>query len=131
MFFQIEPSDPTPIYEQVMRRVKFAIAKGLLTPGELVPSVREMAKQAAINPNTVARAYGKLQDEGVLELRRGTGLAVTEAAPDLCRRDRIDLIRGRLRGVLDEASQSGLDETHVEELVTEELNTSKTRRQDS
>ena len=87
MFFQIEPSDPTPIYEQVMRRVKFAIAKGLLTPGELVPSVREMAKQAAINPNTVARAYGKLQDEGVLELRRGTGLAVTEAAPDLCRRD--------------------------------------------
>ena len=61
MFFAISAHNGVPIYEQIMRQVKFAVAAGLLGPGELVPSVRELARELVINPNTVARAYRELQ----------------------------------------------------------------------
>ena len=54
MFFQIDPANGLPIYEQVVRQLKFAVADELLQPGELAPSVREVARELAINPNTVA-----------------------------------------------------------------------------
>ena len=61
MLFRIQPNNGIPIYDQVVRQVKFGVAAGAIVPGELVPSVREMAKQLAINPNTVSRAYRQLQ----------------------------------------------------------------------
>ena len=78
MFFTIDPSNGLAIYEQVVRQVVFAIAAGSLQAGDMVPSVRELARELAINPNTVARAYRQLQDDGVLQSVRGTGLAVAE-----------------------------------------------------
>ncbi|RMG32096.1 MAG: GntR family transcriptional regulator [Planctomycetota bacterium] len=110
-----------PIYDQIVRQVKFAIASGALRPGELVPSVREAAKQAAVNPNTVARAYRELQAEGVLRRVRGTGLAVTEDAPAYCRKERVKLLEERLRQVLEEAAQSGLSEAELRQLVEKQL----------
>ena len=80
MFFAISAHNGVPIYEQIMRQVKFAVAAGLLGPGELVPSVRELARELVINPNTVARAYRELQAEGVLEAVRGTGLEIAAGA---------------------------------------------------
>ena len=68
------------IYDQVVRQIKFAVAGGVLKEGELVPSVRELARELTINPNTVARAYRQLQDDGVLTSVRGTGLAVAAGA---------------------------------------------------
>ena len=66
MILQIDTSNGLAIYEQVVRQLKFAVASGKLRRGELVPSVRELSKQLAINPNTVSRAYRQLQDEDVL-----------------------------------------------------------------
>ena len=57
MFFRIDPSDGLAIYDQVVRQVKFAVAGEVVRVGELVPSVRELARELTINPNTVARAY--------------------------------------------------------------------------
>ena len=76
MFFQIDFGNGLAIYDQVVRQVKFAVAGEVLKEGELVPSVRELARELTINPNTVARAYRQLQDDGVLTSVRGTGLAV-------------------------------------------------------
>jgi GntR family transcriptional regulator len=121
MFFRIDPSGELPIYEQIVRQVKFAVATGGLVPGQLVPSVRELAKQAAINPNTAIRAYRILQDEDVLCRLRGTGLAVTQNAPRACRDQRTEMIRLRLAQVLDEAFQSGLNPDSFLELVRREL----------
>jgi len=61
MFFNIDPAGGLAIYEQVVRQMKFAVAASVLKPTELVPSVREVARELAINPNTVARAYRQLQ----------------------------------------------------------------------
>lgn len=121
MFFQIDPSNGLAIYDQVVRQVKFAVAGGVLRTGELVPSVRELARELAINPNTVARAYRCLQDGGVLETVRGQGLAVTAQARERCLADRLQLIRSRLHQVLLEAKQSRLAPVELRAIVEEEL----------
>jgi len=123
MLIHVDPGDELAIYDQIVRQIKFAVASKVVLPGELVPSVRELAKQCAVNPNTVVRAYRELQTQGVLETVRGTGLAVTKAAPKFCRNDRVDLIRSRLRAVLHEALQSQLDIEDVRALAAEELAT--------
>ena len=123
MFLSINPSGGLPIYEQVVRQVKFAVAAGVIKPGELVPSVREVARGLAINPNTVSRAYRQLQTDAVLEPVRGTGLQVASRAVELCLRARLDLIRQRLREVLTEARQSRLGDGEIRALVESELAT--------
>ncbi len=88
MFFTIDPSNGVAIYEQVVRQVMFAVAGDAIRAGEMVPSVRELARELAINPNTVARAYRQLQGDGVLQTLRGTGLAVAEGARSHCQEQR-------------------------------------------
>jgi len=121
MLISVDPSNGLAIYAQIVRQVKFAIASGAVLPGELVPSVRELAKQVAVNPNTVSRAYRELQSDNVLETVRGTGLEVTKAAPKKCRSDRVAMIRERLRLVLTEAQQSQLDTDEIRTLTEAEL----------
>jgi len=120
MFLHVDAKNGLAVYDQIVRQVKFAVADGALGPGELVPSVRELARELAINPNTVARAYRQLQDDGVLEAVRGTGLAVAPGARRHCHVERTRLIRARLRQVLEEAALSGLEPQEVEQLVQAE-----------
>jgi GntR family transcriptional regulator len=69
----IDPRDPTPIYAQLDRGLRAAIAAGRLSPGDQLPTVRELAVELKINANTVARVYAELERAGVLETRRGVG----------------------------------------------------------
>ena len=121
MIISIDATNGLAIYDQIVRQIKFAIASEVVLPGELIPSVREMAKQAAVNPNTVSRAYRELQSEGVLEVVRGTGLQVTTGAVKQCRKDRQGLIQERLRAVLKEAHQSQLEVDDIRQLIDTEL----------
>ena len=121
MFFHIDPADGLAIYDQVVRQVKFAIAGRVLQPGNLVPSVRELARELAINPNTVARAYQQLQADGVLQTVRGLGLEVAADAVKHCRTERQKLIRTRVAQALTEARKSGLDADELRTLVDNEL----------
>ncbi|REK09496.1 MAG: GntR family transcriptional regulator [Planctomycetota bacterium] len=109
------------IYDQIARQIKYAVAGGALRTGELVPSVRELARELAINPNTIARAYRQLQDDRVLRAVRGTGLQVATGATERCQDERRALIRDRLRTVLAEAKQSQLDPQEIRQLVEGEL----------
>ena len=120
MICQIDTNNGIPIYEQISRQVKFAVANGSLLVGEHVPSVREMATQAAVNVNTVARAYRDLQTEGVLVSIRGTGLAIAADALEKCRRSRLEMIRERLRYILREALQNGVSSDEINALVNSE-----------
>ena len=114
MLFALNHAIDRPIYAQIGDRIKFAVVAGLLKPGELVPSVRELSKQLVVNPNTVARAYRDLQAEGVLNPVRGTGLQIGVEALEICRRDRRDFVRQRLRESIVEVRQSGLSSGEVE-----------------
>jgi GntR family transcriptional regulator len=121
MFFTIDPSNGLAIYEQVVRQLIFAVASEALQVGDMVPSVRELARELAINPNTVARAYRQLQDDGVLQSVRGTGLAVADGACQRCRAERVNLLRRRIQQVLLEAQQSQLEHAQLRSLVESEL----------
>lgn len=79
LMIQIVTGDPRPIVKQIADGVRMKIATGQLEPGDQLPSVRGLAQQLAINPNTVAKAYSELTAEGWLESRQGMGLYV--AAP--------------------------------------------------
>ncbi|MCA9212596.1 MAG: GntR family transcriptional regulator [Planctomycetales bacterium] len=125
MLFRIQPNNGIPIYDQVVRQVKYGVAAGAILPGELVPSVREMAKQLAINPNTVSRAYRQLQDDDVLEQVRGTGLQVAADAKKLCRMERSELVRDRFRSVLAEGRRSGLSDDELTKIFNSELKSLK------
>ncbi|HEY8203850.1 MAG TPA: GntR family transcriptional regulator [Pyrinomonadaceae bacterium] len=88
--FHIDTKHPTPLYHQLERSIKFAIATGKLRIGEQLPTVRQLAVDLKINANTVAKVYAELERLGVLETRRGVGTFVQEHAADaaLNRRDR-------------------------------------------
>lgn len=121
MFFSIDASNGVPIYEQVVRQVKFAIAEEALQPGQLLPSIRALSVDLAINPNTVARAFQELQSEGILETVRGRGLAVCEGMAERCKQVRRELITERLRSALDEALRSGMDAEGIQAIVQQQL----------
>jgi GntR family transcriptional regulator len=121
MHVRIDPASGIAIYEQIVRAVKFAVARGTLVAGELVPSVRELALQLAVNPNTVARAYRDLQAAGLLVPVRGTGLEVSAGAAVPCRRERLELIRERLRSVLEEAVGNDISFDELGTMFREEL----------
>lgn len=74
--FAINPSDPAPIWRQIEEGVRRLIALGALNPGAPVPSMRDLARDLRVNPNTVARAYGRLIESGVLMVKRGEGTYV-------------------------------------------------------
>jgi GntR family transcriptional regulator len=120
ILLDVNTGDGRPIYGQIADRVRFAVAAGVLRPGELVPSVRELSKQLVVNPNTVARAYRELQAEGLIEPVRGTGLQVSDGAPERCRRARGEFVRARLRAALDEVRQTNLDPAEIEGILREE-----------
>src|SRR5262245_14936932 len=81
---QIDPRDSTPIYAQIERALKAAIASGRLKVGDQLPTVRQLAVDLQINANTVARVYADLERQGVLETRRGVGSFIS-ASPEQAR----------------------------------------------
>src|SRR6187551_4122523 len=88
--FTVDPSDPTPIYAQLDRGIRAAIASGRLTVGDRLPTVRQLAVDLRINANTVAKVYAELERAGVLTTQRGIGTFVrkTPTPGPAARRDR-------------------------------------------
>lgn len=78
---QLNSRDPRPIYEQIMDNFRKLIVSGAVIPGEKLPSVRELATQLAINPNTIQRAYRELETEGYIISLPGKGSFAAESQP--------------------------------------------------
>jgi GntR family transcriptional regulator len=121
MFFSIDPSNGVAIYEQIVRQVKFAVADGVLVPGQLLPSVRTLAMKLAINPNTIAKAFQQLQSDGVVDSLRGRGLAVRAEAVEPCRIVRRTILEDRLRSAIAEALHGGLAAKEIKRLVLDQI----------
>jgi GntR family transcriptional regulator len=76
--FTIDASDRTPLYAQLERAIRVAIATGRLRAGDKLPTVRQLAVDLRINANTVAKVYGELERGGILETRRGVGTFIRD-----------------------------------------------------
>jgi GntR family transcriptional regulator len=104
----IDTRDPTPIYAQVERGLRAAIAVGRLQPGEQLPTVRQLAVEVSVNANTIARVYAELERQGVLETRRGVGTFVAATAPrPMPARERRRQLATFLTRILAEATGAG------------------------
>ena len=90
---RIDPTDATPIWSQIEEGLRRLVASGALAPGAPVPSVRDLARELRINPATVAKAYQRLTDAGVLTVRRGDGTYVAEKPPAMSKAERARLLR--------------------------------------
>jgi GntR family transcriptional regulator len=100
---KINPSSHVPIYLQIAEGIRAAVAAGLYRPGEALPSLRNMAIQIKVNPNTVQRAYDELEREGLIYAQRGKGLYVSEKGTASAQCQAGDGVRR----VLDEAVRAG------------------------
>ncbi len=104
----IDPRDPTPLYAQLERGLRAAIASGRLRAGDRLPTVRTLAVDLRVNANTVARVYAELERAGVLETRRGVGSFV-RAAPAQARpaADKEKRLKAFITRVLADAATAG------------------------
>ncbi len=113
----IDPRDATPIYAQLERGLRAAIAAGRLRPGDQLPTVRQLAVELQINANTVARVYAELEHANVLETRRGVGsfIAATpaQARPPVEHQRRLRAFVTRLLG---DAAAAGFT---IDDVLTE------------
>jgi len=122
MLNSVNPKSAIPIYLQIIGQIRRQVAAGVLTPGDQLPSVREMASQLLINPNTAARVYRDLERDGLIETRRGQGTYVSPNASSLAESERKSLVSERLRELVDEARSLGLSDDAIFELFRETLN---------
>ncbi len=117
MQFHLNPSDGKPIYKQIIFQVKHMIGAGRLLRGDEMPSVRVLARQLLVNPNTVSRAYRDLETMGLLVSRQGSGTFVMDAGSPLARREKLRLVTKRADALLVEARQLGFSLDHVKKLL--------------
>jgi GntR family transcriptional regulator len=122
MLLHINPSSGVPIYLQIENQVKHYIASGALKPGNALPSVRQVAADLRINPNTVARAYQNLERDGVLQTVQGGRTYVAENPTGLLKAERIRRLRPHARQIAVEGTQLRLDPQEIIDLVRQELN---------
>lgn len=121
MLIHVNASSGVPIYLQIETQVKNAVAAGALKKGEALPSVRKLAVELRINPNTVARAYQELEREGVIGTVPGGGTYVAGHTPRFLKSEKLRRLQPYARQIAVEGTQLGLDEGEIMEMVQEEL----------
>jgi GntR family transcriptional regulator len=104
---RIDAKSGVPFYRQIIEQVKFAIARGDLVPGDRLPTVRQLAVDLSINPNTVIRAYRELEIAGVLETQQGSGTFVGNQKPTVDELERQRMLDQILTELLARASAYG------------------------
>lgn len=124
MFIRIESSSGVPITRQIVDQIRTKCATGELPPGSRLPSVRELARDLAVNQNTILRVYERLTVEGLLERRHGSGTYVTEDfAPGQLESSQKEMLREDLRRIVQRAKVLGLSLDDFSELAEEVFNT--------
>jgi len=107
MEIRLDLKSGVPFYRQIIEQIKFAMARGDLDAGDRLPTVRQLAVDLSVNPNTVVRAYRELEIEGVLETQQGTGTFISHQPPTIDRIERQRMLDQILTELLARASDYG------------------------
>lgn len=118
MFVTVDERDARPLYQQLVDEIKTLIARGELEEGTLLPPVRQVASDLGVNLNTVAFAYRRLQKEGLIRVRHGSGAVVISQT---LREKPDDRLRAQLRTALTQLILAGLKPAEIRTLINEEL----------
>jgi GntR family transcriptional regulator len=114
----VDPRSGVPIYLQVIEQVKRSVAIGVLGAGEQLPTVKQLALDLTINPNTVAKAYRELERDGVIETSPGRGSFVkSNGVKDTTKAAAMDVARDAIEGAVREAKSMGLNAEEIRSLA--------------
>jgi len=116
--FSVNLDSPIAVYVQIENQIQFAVAAGRLKAGDILPSVRDMSAAVNVNPNTVTKAYRDLELRGVVRMRRGIGVTVSDKGPKLCREKTRAMVCGRVNESVAECLASGMSPSDVRKLVS-------------
>lgn len=117
----VDPQNGVPIYVQLVEGVRHALAVGTLRPGERLPTVRALAKELAVAPNTVVKAYNELQRAGLIESRPGVGTVVVGDLEEVAREQQIEDLYRRLGVLVRDAVGLGITEDELWERLDAEF----------
>lgn len=121
LWIQIASGSKEPIYKQVVDQITGCIAKGQLSPGDKLPAVRNLAAELVVNPNTIARSYSILEQQGLVATKTGSGTFITEAKTRDYDSFQLNIINERLDNAISQLVNSGLSEQRIIELFTGRL----------
>jgi len=121
LWIQISPGSNEPIYGQIVAQASRAIATGEVSIGDKLPAVRVLAGELVINPNTVARAYGVLERQGLVSTKTGSGTFVAD--PKLRHADagRLNILTERMDNIITQALNIGLSEHDIKRTFEDRL----------
>lgn len=114
----ISNSSDKPIYEQIVTQIKNNILTGAVAPGEMLPSIRFLAKELRISTITTKRAYDELEAEGYIETVTGKGTFVSNQNKELLREEQLKRLENKLTEALDIAKMAGVSKEEVLEMLT-------------
>lgn len=115
----IDPRSSKPIYEQIIDQIKENIIKGILQPGDKLPSVREMSTLLTVNPNTVSKAYQELEREKAIETVRGRGTFIAQNYKPQRDEEKLQELRELLKKVVIESHYMGLERAEIVAMLEE------------
>ncbi len=121
MLFEIDSRSPMPVYRQIIDQVRYAVATGRLRDGDRLDSIRDVAVQARVNRNTVARAYSELERGGLIRTRTGQGSFVTVERADMTRRRARQLLADPMDEILVQGRELSFTEPELRDLFEERL----------
>jgi GntR family transcriptional regulator len=127
MAMYLNPASGIPLYLQLIEQVKHAIETGAMRSGDQLPSVRKMAEDLLINPNTVARAYRDLEHEGIIELKHGSGAFIRESVTS--RTKLMAKAQSIVQATVDRLAAFHLTEDEIRRLVENEFALRRTAKQ--
>ncbi|HEV8045978.1 MAG TPA: GntR family transcriptional regulator [Rubrobacter sp.] len=110
VWIDVERRSGVPIYVQVVEQVRHAVEVGRVGQGERLPTVRRLAEDLEIAPNTIVKAYGELRRMGFVESRPGVGTVVAEGVGEVARERQVAAVFGRLRVLVRDAAALGISE---------------------
>lgn len=119
MLFYLNQTSGIPLYLQLMEQVKHAVETGALRAGDQLPTIRKLAEDLVMNPNTVARAYRELEHEGIIELRHGSGAFISDAVVDRARLMR--KAQAVMEAAVERLAALGLNEEEIRRVVENQL----------
>ena len=119
---KVDTSSFVPIYEQIKKEFKKEIFMRNLEPNDPLPSIRDLATELLINPNTVARAYRELEMDGFIYTKKGNGCYVAVDSTQLMKEERKSIVIQSFDEVIEEAKKYGLDREEIKRLFEERLN---------
>ena len=114
----IDYTDPTPIYEQIVSKYKNLIVRNVLTPGEKMPSVRSLAMELSINPNTIQKAYTELDRRGIIVSVPGKGSFISSGAVRIVEEKSKDKL-GELKEIVTQLAYAGMSKSEIIDMIEE------------